>query len=129
MSPTAETTPAIRSLLADDPAGRRISEFDYRNHGPGLSGTAAQGTLPSANTGQTITLTGSGFVSGDTVVFETVDNNGRMALIGAVAPATVAADGTSMTVVVPANAATGMVRLARELVGRYLQIVPTINGR
>jgi hypothetical protein len=93
------------------------------------SGNAAQTSLPSANTGQTITLTGTGFVSGDTVVFETVDSNGRLALTSAITPATIAVDGTSMTVVVPVNAATGMVRLTRELTGRYLQIVPTLTSQ
>jgi hypothetical protein len=92
------------------------------------SGTPAQAALPSANTGQTITLTGSGFTVSDQVVFETVDSSGRMTLTAGITPSTVAADGTSLTVVVPANTSTGMVRLARELVGRYLQIVPTISS-
>ncbi|MEQ1563229.1 MAG: PPC domain-containing protein, partial [Nitrospiraceae bacterium] len=92
------------------------------------SGTPTQGTLPSANTGQTITLTGAvgSFITGDQVVFETVDNSGRLSLTGVITPATIAADGSSLTVVVPANAATGMVRLAREQAGRFLQIVPTL---
>ena len=41
--------------------------------GASASGTAARSSLPSANVGQTITLTGVGFLPGDQVVFEYVD--------------------------------------------------------
>jgi hypothetical protein len=92
------------------------------------SGTAAQSGVPSANTGQTITLIGTGFVTGDQVVFETVDNSGRLSSSTVVTPTTIAADGLSLTVVVPANAATGMVRLAREQAGHFIQIVPTLTS-
>src|SRR2546422_1653889 len=91
------------------------------------SGTAAQSALPSANTGQTITLTGIDFNSNDQVVFENVDSSGRLTAFN-VTPTAIAPDGTSMTVVVPVNASTGMVRLARELTGRFLQIVPTLTS-
>ena len=89
------------------------------------SGTPRLGGVPSAHVGQTITLAGSGFVAGEPVVFLTSDD-GPFGTTVATA-ATVAADGTSLTVVVPANATTGMVRLARENVGRLLQVVPTLG--
>ena len=88
------------------------------------SGTPRQSGIPSANTGQTIMLAGSGLTNGERVVFLTSDD-GPFGTTVAIA-ASVAADGTSLTVVVPANATTGMVRLERENVGRLLQIVPTL---
>ncbi|CAN7346405.1 Ig-like domain-containing protein [Pseudoduganella sp. LjRoot289] len=91
------------------------------------SGTAAQAALASANTLQTITLNGSGLLAGDQVVFSTMDDNGQLAET-TVAPATVAADGGSLTVAVPANATTGSVRLARDDAGVLLQIVPTLTA-
>src|SRR5206468_11843860 len=44
-----------------------------------------------------------------------------------VAPASVAADGLSLTVLVPQDAVTGPVRLADETSGLILQIVPTLT--
>ena len=90
------------------------------------SGTPANAGIASANTGQTITLAGSGLVAGDTVVFSAVDSNGRL-FEQTVTPASIAADGASLTVAVPVNAATGHVRLARDAAGLLLQIVPTLS--
>jgi|GEM_PF-187621 len=90
------------------------------------SGTAAQAGLASANTGQTITLTGSGLLAGDQVVFSVIDSSGNVSE-QTVTPVSVAADGNSLTVVVPTNAATGHVRLARDTAGLLLQIVPTLS--
>jgi len=90
------------------------------------SGTAAQGGVASANVGQTITLLGSGLRADDQVFFTTIDESGRFSS-QSVAPNTVAADGGSLTVVVPMSATTGMVRLGREGAGVLLQIVPTVN--
>ena len=56
--------------------------------------------LASANVGQTITLNGSGFVSGDQVVFTYADDSGNI-YQSTVNPASVAANGTSLQVVVP----------------------------
>ncbi|WP_404710694.1 Ig-like domain-containing protein [Sphingomonas sp. MMS24-J13] len=89
------------------------------------SGTPAKSGVPSANTGQTITLTGTGLTANDQVLFE-YDNSGTLTQT-AVAPASVASDGKSLTVVVPVAAATGTVRLAREQTGLFLQIVPTLG--
>ncbi|SEF48157.1 Ig-like domain (group 3) [Nitrosospira multiformis ATCC 25196] len=90
------------------------------------SGTPASSGIASANTGQTITLQGSGLQGSDRVVFTTIDSSGRLAE-RAIVPASVAADGNSMTVVVPVDATTGTLRLARDSSGVLLQIVPTLG--
>src|SRR6266850_4441297 len=92
---------------------------------PAASGTPAQSAVASANTGQTITLGGAGLRASDTVVFSSRDGAGTLSTQG-VTPASVAADGTSLTVVVPTNATSGMVRLAGEQAGVFLQVVPTL---
>ena len=89
-------------------------------------GTPSVAQAASANVGQTITLTGVDLVAADRIVFTTIDGNGYYATASAT-PLAVAANGTSLTVVVPINATTGMVRLAREKVGVLLQIVPTLD--
>ncbi|HRD86292.1 MAG TPA: hypothetical protein PLF63_14095, partial [Rubrivivax sp.] len=91
------------------------------------SGTPAQASVASANTKQTITLHGVGLTGDDRVVFQTLDYDGRGGT-EAVAPASVAGDGTSLTVVVPDGATTGTVRLARDSAGIVLQIVPTLDS-
>ena len=82
--------------------------------------------MASANTGQSLTITGNGLVAADQMVFSAVDTNGRL-FEQTVTPTSVAADGTSLTVTVPANATTGHVRLARDAAGILLQIVPTLG--
>ena len=59
-------------------------------------------------------------------MFTSLDDNGSLYMQG-VTPTTVAADGSSLTVVVPTNATTGTVRLARENFGLLLQVVPTLT--
>ncbi len=90
-------------------------------------GTAAQAGVASANAGQTITLTGSGLTSADRVVFAQIDSNGYMSASSPIVPASVASDGSSLTIVVPASATTGMVRLVGDTAGILLQIVPTLT--
>ncbi|PYP39637.1 MAG: hypothetical protein DMD43_10460, partial [Gemmatimonadetes bacterium] len=91
------------------------------------SGTAVRAAIASANPGQTITLTGSGLQASDRVVFTAADNAGSAGPTGLITPSSVAGDGTSLQVVVPNEAVTGMVRLARENAGRMVQIVPTLS--
>ncbi|MCE9590652.1 MAG: pre-peptidase C-terminal domain-containing protein, partial [Planctomycetes bacterium] len=91
------------------------------------SGTPAVASAPSANTGQTVTITGSGFVSGEKIVFTTAGTYDGALTTATVTAASVASDGTSLTVVVPAEAASGTVRLDREGAGAFLQIVPTLT--
>ena len=90
------------------------------------SGTAANAGVASANAGQTITLNGNGLLVTDQLVFTSVDDNGSL-FAQTVNPTNVAADGTSLTVVVPNQATTGTVRLAGDPVGLLLQVVPTLT--
>ena len=90
-------------------------------------GIALLGQVAAANTGQTITLAGTGLLAADRVMFTTIGASGDYSATEAT-PLAVAADGTSLTVVVPAAATTGMVRLAREKTGILLQVVPTLDG-
>ncbi|MBX3670121.1 MAG: choice-of-anchor D domain-containing protein [Rhodocyclaceae bacterium] len=89
-------------------------------------GTPAQSGIASANAGQTIQLLGSGLSNADQIVFTSQDANGNLRET-AVNPSAVAADGSSLSVVVPNDAATGSVRLARDPVGLFLQVVPTLD--
>ena len=91
-------------------------------------GTPARSALASANPGQVITLTGSGLRANDQVVFETVNYNSSAVGWTAVNPISVSSDGTSLQVVVPDSAVSGTVRLARESVGLFLQVVPTVSN-
>ncbi len=91
------------------------------------SGLATLDTVAGANTGQVITLNGTGLVAGEQVVFTTLDDGGNLAE-QTVFAATVAGDGSSLTVTVPAAATTGRVRLSRDDAGILLQIVPTLSG-
>ncbi len=90
------------------------------------SGTAARGGIAAANTGQTITINGSGFATGNRIVFTTLDSGGSLGTVTAT-PTVIAADGSNLQVVVPGNATSGQVRLEREGVGIFLQIVPTLT--
>src|SRR5581483_7663613 len=84
--------------------------------------------LPSANVRQTITLLGSGFTAQTQIVFTTEDSTYNPDLVETriVGPSQVAADGSSMQVVVPDDAMTGMVRIVGASSSFFLQIVPTI---
>ena len=65
-------------------------------------------------------------LNSDSVLFTAIDTSGNLSTQSAT-PATVAIDGTSMTVVVPTNATTGTVRLARDTAGVLLQVVPVLS--
>ncbi|MEJ0019610.1 MAG: Ig-like domain-containing protein [Acetobacteraceae bacterium] len=89
-------------------------------------GIPAIAGAPAANVGQTITLQGHGLSANDQVVFTAI---GPAGVIGRpVTPVDAAADGTSLTVAVPADAMTGTVRLERDTAGLLLQVVPTLAG-
>ena len=92
------------------------------------SGTPTEAQVPSANTGETLTLNGNGFTSATRVVFTTFSSTFAQNGVGTreVVPTSVAADGLSLTVVVPHDAVTGTVRLADKRAGLVLQIVPTL---
>ncbi len=91
------------------------------------SGTPARPGVASADVGQVITLHGTGFLAADQVAFTEADDAGNLSQV-AVAPASVSADGTAITVAVPQGAVTGAVRLAREDGGLFLQVVPTLSA-
>ena len=86
------------------------------------SGVPAQAGMPSANTGQTIVLRGNALATDDKVVFTT---GGQSVL--AVTPLAIDLAAQTITIVVPDNAISGAVRLARDTAGMILQIVPTIS--
>ncbi|MCK9202790.1 MAG: DUF4347 domain-containing protein, partial [Gallionella sp.] len=89
------------------------------------SGTPKDDLVPSANVRQPVLLTGSGFALSSQVVFPTINYAGT---IGSqtVAPVQAAADGTSMTVIVPDTAMTGNLSVVGGSGSIRLQIVPTI---
>ncbi|NML45874.1 phosphatase PAP2 family protein [Ramlibacter sp. G-1-2-2] len=93
--------------------------------GAAASGAAANASLPSANTGQTITLNGAGLLNSDRVVFTTIDSNGTLGEV-LVTPNSIDLGAQTITVVVPDSAITGRVRLERESAGVLLQVVPTV---
>ena len=111
--PTGDYQLHIRRLAADATILTGIAATADR-------GIPAHATLASANTGQVITLTGSGLRVGEQVVF--ITDTERV-----VAPLAVSANGSSLTVRVPADAVSGVVRLSAEAVGVFLQIVPTLD--
>jgi hypothetical protein len=89
------------------------------------SGTAARAQLPSANTGQTIRLSGLGLRADDRVMFEVIDAAGNISELS-VLPTRIDIAAGTLDVVVPDAATTGSVRLVRDPVGLFLQIVPTL---
>jgi hypothetical protein len=91
------------------------------------SGMPAIPALPSANAGQTITLSGFGFTGSSLITFRAVAHDGSTGTIVA-APATVAGDGSSMTVKVPSTAVSGPVSVSGSATSVDLQVVPTLNG-
>jgi len=90
------------------------------------SGTPANGSLPSANTWQVITLNGYGFHSGSNIIFDGVAEDGTRSKI-VVRPTSVA-NGQQMTVTVPALSVTGPVTVAGSSTSVVLQVVPTLTG-
>jgi hypothetical protein len=107
----------------------RVGAADTRLSGitaSATSGTVAQTGVASANIGQTITLTGTGLLSTDQVGFTAIDASGDL-YTDTVTPVSVAANGTSLTVVVPADATTGAVKLTGDTAGILLQVVPTLS--
>lgn len=90
------------------------------------TGSPADPTEASANPGQTITVTGSGFSTASTFILRYTDINGDIQSANLV-PSVVAADGSNATLTVPlfANGAF-MLKLAATTNQALLQIVPTI---
>ena len=96
-----------------------------------ITASAANGTpqntaTASANTGQSITLNGSGLDVSTDVVFSTIDQSGTLSE-QIVRPNAVGAGGTSIQVIVPLNAVSGRVRVVGAANDFPLQIVATIT--
>ena len=90
------------------------------------SGTPTNANIAAANSGQTITLSGVGLTSNERVVFTAIDASGDL-FFRTVTPVSVASDGSSLEVVVPIDATSGVVRVSRENTGLFLQVVPTLT--
>ena len=98
----------------------------HGDHGDGDQWDAGPEWPGLSQYGQTITLTGINFEADERIVFTTTDHIGRVGTI-LVTPTSVAGDGSSLDVVVPMTAASGMVRLDGQQVGLFLQVVPTLT--
>ena len=93
------------------------------------SGTPANPAIASANPGQAITIKGSGLSLATDVVFQLADDNGNVYEYDQ-HPTAVAADGSSLTVIVPGNAITGTVSVVGDQNNSalLLQIVPVVSS-
>ena len=89
------------------------------------SGTPTHGAIASANTAQTIVISGAGLAATDRLVFTTLDDNGNLSEVAVAG--TVDLINQTIAAAVPANATTGRVRLERDASGLLLQIVPTLS--
>ena len=92
-------------------------------------GTPANAALPSANVNQPVRLLGAGFDLYTEIIFPVQPSGGINADLRStkVVKATqVSADGTSLQVVVPHDAATGNIRIVGASGSFFLQIVPTV---
>ena len=89
-------------------------------------GTPANSLLPSANTGQLITLNGFGLSGSSNIIFTAVAEDGTRGQI-VVRPNSVP-NSTVMTVTVPVSAVSGPVTVAGSATSISLQIVPTLSG-
>jgi hypothetical protein len=90
------------------------------------SGAPSDGSVSSANTGQAITLVGQGFTSQTQVEFAAVDDTGVLGTL--VRTGSASYDGRTLTVVVPALARTGTVRVQGSEIALPLQVVPTLRA-
>ncbi len=90
------------------------------------TGTALDGAEASANVGQVVTLTGSGFVAEETMVTLEAMSGGGTPYITTFAPDTVASDGASLSFTVPPEARTGIASVIGGGSGRILQIIPRV---
>lgn len=90
-------------------------------------GVVANGAVASANTGQAITLLGKGFTNSTLVQFDAQDDAGVNGIPTRTGSAS--GDGTSLTVILPALARTGNVRVVGDAdTTLALQIVPTLQN-
>ena len=99
----------------------------------GIVATATTGTpagsAASANPGQSIMLSGSGFSTSTDVVFPVIDDSGTVSEL-VVVPTSVSTDKKTLTVTVPVNAETGVIQVIGDSLGTQalLQVIPVITG-
>ena len=119
------TAGGYSQLTIPAPAPPPFVEFD------GLTATAPAGTpantsIAAAVVGQTITLVGRGFNNSTLVQFPAEDQTGTAGVLTRTGNAST--DGTTLTVVVPAEAVTGAVHVVGASGSFQLQIVPTLRS-
>ena len=102
---------------------RRCSSPASRDRGSAWRRTASG---PSANVGQTITLTGQGFTNSTLVLF--CGRGRRRGRAGDAHRHARATDGTTLTIVVPELARTGAVQVMGSAASYQLQIVPVLRS-
>jgi hypothetical protein len=90
------------------------------------SGAAGNTSVPSAQPGQSITLSGAGLLASDRLVFLVADAAGNLDEL-VVTPSAVDLAAQTITVTVPDAAMTGRVRLERDTHGLLLQILPRVT--
>ena len=90
------------------------------------NGNAGNPANPSANTGQTITLTGQGFTNATLVQFQGLDDSGTLGTLTRTGSA--GAGGTTLTLTVPALARSGAVTVLGSGASIELQVVPTLKA-
>ena len=100
----------------------------------GIAGVAASGapadpTRPSANPGQAITITGTHLSLKSAVVFP-IANTTSVLTERIVAPVAVSADGTSAVVIVPVDAASGVVGVVGDQSDTHapIQVIPRVTA-
>ncbi|MEY2842731.1 MAG: hypothetical protein RI920_768, partial [Pseudomonadota bacterium] len=89
-------------------------------------GNVGNPAIASANTGQTITLTGQGFTNATLVQFQGIDDSGTLGTLTRTGNA--GAGGTTLTLSVPALARSGAVTVLGSGASFDLQIVPTLQS-
>ena len=90
------------------------------------TGTAANSNVASANVGQTITLTGSGFTNSTLVQFAAEDATGTLGTV--TRTGTAGNNGTTLTIAVPELARTGALHVLGSAQSFALQIVPILRS-
>ena len=119
------TAGGYSQLAMPAPASPPFVEFDALN-ATATTGTPASSSIASAVVGQTITLVGRGFNNSTVVQFPAEDQAGVAGVLSRTGSAS--ADGTTLTMVVPAEAVTGMLHVVGTGGSFELQIVPTLRS-
>jgi uncharacterized small protein (DUF1192 family) len=114
-------------IVTEGGSSGRVSDLSVMTSSS-LTGTAADGAQESANVGQAVTLTGSGYSEGITRITLEAMNSGGTPFITTIDPESVSPNGTSLTFIVPPEARTGIAAVLDGGRGKLLQIVPSITA-